>query len=209
MFDRRGTGLSDHTTASGDRLALPQLARDVAAVLDASDTPRAVLLGASLGAMTGIQFASDYPERTAGARPDRRIAPGDERAPAYDFGLDPDEIDAWVDQVDAALGHRACWSTSYAPAMSDDERFREWAARQERHTCSPGMAAASMRWAARYDVRDLLPTCRHADARDPPRRRPRRAGRARPVPRRPHPRCDVCRAPRARTTRSSSATSNR
>ena len=60
-FDRRGTGLSDHTTASGDRLALPQLARDVLAVLDSSDAPSAVLFGASLGAMTSIQFAATYP----------------------------------------------------------------------------------------------------------------------------------------------------
>lgn len=155
MFDRRGTGLSDHTTASGDRLALPQLARDVAAVLDASDTPHAVLLGASLGAMTGVQFASDYPHRTQalvliGGSPRVTTAWG------YDFGMDPDGIDAWVDQVTRLWGTGELVA-SYAPAMKDDERFRDWAGRQERHTCSPGMAAASMRWAARYDVRDLLP----------------------------------------------------
>ena len=103
MFDRRGTGLSDHTTASGDRLALPQLARDVAAVLDASETPHAVLVGASLGAMTGVQFASDYPERTQalvliGGSPRVTTAWG------YDFGMDPDGIDAWVDQVTRLWG---------------------------------------------------------------------------------------------------------
>ena len=56
---------------------------------------------------------------------------------------------------------RRLWGTgvlvdSYAASMRDDDRYREWAGRMERHTCSPGMAAASLRWAARYDVRELL-----------------------------------------------------
>ena len=153
-FDRRGTGLSDHTTASGDRLAFPQLARDVLAVVDSSDATRAVLLGASLGAMTSIQFAAMYPERTdalvlIGGSPKMTSAAG------FDLGLEPGEIDVWADQI-ARLWGSGVLVDSYAPSMRDNDRFREWAARLERHTCSPGMAAASLRWAARYDVRALL-----------------------------------------------------
>ena len=125
-------------------------------MLDASDTDRAVVFGASLGAMTGVQFASDYPDRIAalvlvGGSPRVTWAAG------YELGRDPTDIDEWVDQVTRLWGTGELVA-SYAPSLKDDERFLEWAARQERHTCSPGMAAASLRWAMRYDVRDLLPT---------------------------------------------------
>jgi len=40
--------------------------------------------------------------------------------------------------------------------MRDSARYLEWAARMERHTCSPGSVEALCRWAATIDVRPLL-----------------------------------------------------
>jgi len=40
--------------------------------------------------------------------------------------------------------------------MRGSARYREWAARMERHTCSPGSVEALCRWAAAIDVRSLL-----------------------------------------------------
>jgi pimeloyl-ACP methyl ester carboxylesterase/DNA-binding CsgD family transcriptional regulator len=156
MFDRRGTGLSDHTTASGDRLALPQLASDILAVLDSCEAPRAVIFGASLGAMTGVQFAATFAERTealilVGGSPQVTMSAGVE--PVFERAA----LDEQVDAIARAWGTGAM-AGAYAPSMRDNERFRDWLARLERHTCSPGMAAASMRWAAKYDVRPLLGT---------------------------------------------------
>ena len=54
------------------------------------------------------------------------------------------------------LGHRRCFGAR-APSMADSARYREWAARMERHTCSPGSVEALARWAAAIDVRPLLP----------------------------------------------------
>ena len=49
LFDRRGSGLSDHSASTLDELDLSRLALDVLAVLDATESDQAVVLGASLG----------------------------------------------------------------------------------------------------------------------------------------------------------------
>jgi pimeloyl-ACP methyl ester carboxylesterase/DNA-binding CsgD family transcriptional regulator len=154
LYDRRGTGLSDHTTASGDRLALPQLARDIEAVLDASGTERAVLLGASLGSMITVQFAVDHPDRTdaivlVGGRP--KLLFGAD----YPHGMPISDVDEWADGIARRWGTGVLFEGE-SDAVQHDARFREWVARLERHTCSPGMIAATLRWAAHYDIRSIL-----------------------------------------------------
>ena len=128
-------------------------------------------------------------------------------AAGYELGRDPTDIDEWVDQVTRLWGTGELVA-SYAPSRKDDERFLEWAARQERHTCSPGMAAASLRWAMRYDVRDLLPTVHtptlvvhRADDLGVPVEHGRYLAAGSPMPRTP--------SSRARTTPSSSETRTR
>jgi pimeloyl-ACP methyl ester carboxylesterase/DNA-binding CsgD family transcriptional regulator len=153
MYDRRGTGLSDHTTASGERLSLPQLARDVHAVLDASGTDAAVLVGVSMGGMTAVQFAVDFPERTQAI-----VLVGSTAKITRVGDLDlhnPSDIDAWADSAARHWGSGAALDLD-GPSERDATRYREWAGRLERHTCSPGMLAASLRWAASYDIRPLL-----------------------------------------------------
>src|SRR5689334_21833635 len=63
MFDKRGTGLSDRV----DSRHLPNLETrmdDVRAVMDATGSARAALLGASEGGPMSILFAATYPELT-------------------------------------------------------------------------------------------------------------------------------------------------
>jgi 3-oxoadipate enol-lactonase len=59
-FDARGHGRSD--APEGD-YRLDRLARDMAAVLDAADAPRAHVCGLSLGGATAQAFALAYPDR--------------------------------------------------------------------------------------------------------------------------------------------------
>lgn len=156
MFDRRGTGLSDQAMASGEGLALPRLARDVEAVLDAVESEAAVVLGFSLGGMTAIQFALDHPDRT-----DALIVfatspalVGDDRFP---IGMDAATVDDFVDSLAAQWGTDATEHADVnAPSRRGDPRFVSWLARLERHTCSPGMVAASLRRAVTYDLRPRL-----------------------------------------------------
>ncbi len=64
-FDGRGSGASDRPT---DAAAYedPELAADALAVLDATDTDRAVVVGFSCGATWAVHLAAGHPERVEG-----------------------------------------------------------------------------------------------------------------------------------------------
>jgi pimeloyl-ACP methyl ester carboxylesterase len=154
LFDRRGIGLSDRSPGPGEVAGLPRLAADAAAVLDSCGTRAAVLMGVTFGAQLAVQFAADYPDRTQAL-----IRVGGwaklTRILQFDFEADPGQIDAWVDAAARGWGTGAVLA-AHAAAMRDSARYREWAARVERNTSSPGTVAAMLRWAARVDVRPLL-----------------------------------------------------
>jgi pimeloyl-ACP methyl ester carboxylesterase/DNA-binding CsgD family transcriptional regulator len=153
LFDRRGAGLSDRSP-TGERLGLAALALDVKAVLDACDAERAVLFGVTFGCAVAIRFAASYPERTQALV----LAGGFAkltRLGEFDFESDPAQIDEWASRTARAWGSGIVLGAN-APAMRDNARYRDWAARMERHTCSPGAVAALCRWAAAVDVRPLL-----------------------------------------------------
>src|SRR5213080_4394068 len=61
LFDKRGTGLSDH---GGQFPALETRMDDVRAVLDAVGSSSTVLLGSQDGCSMAALFAATYPERT-------------------------------------------------------------------------------------------------------------------------------------------------
>jgi pimeloyl-ACP methyl ester carboxylesterase/DNA-binding CsgD family transcriptional regulator len=158
LFDRRGSGLSDHAIGSVDEFDLPVLAGDVRAVLHACGFGRAVVLGISLGGMVAVQFAADHPEATSALvvmASTARTTKDDD----YDLGMDIDDVDAWVDRAVAHWGTGASVEVD-GPTMSGDARYRAWAARLERHTVSPGDFAEAVRASLRYDVRPLLSSVR-------------------------------------------------
>ena len=61
LFDKRGTGLSDH---GGQFATLETRMEDLRAVLDAAGSSAPVLLGANEGCAMATMFAATYPERT-------------------------------------------------------------------------------------------------------------------------------------------------
>jgi pimeloyl-ACP methyl ester carboxylesterase len=64
LFDKRGTGLSDRVSTS-ELPTLEQRMDDVRAVMDAADSERAALFGASEGGVMCALFGATYPDRTA------------------------------------------------------------------------------------------------------------------------------------------------
>ena len=64
-FDGRGCGHSDRPEAR-DAYHYAEFAADTVAVLDATETPDAVLVGFSRGALWGLKTAADWPERVRG-----------------------------------------------------------------------------------------------------------------------------------------------
>lgn len=62
-FDQRGFGRSP---CNRDVFCADMLANDVAAVMNAADTARAALVSQSMGGISAMRFAREYPERTSG-----------------------------------------------------------------------------------------------------------------------------------------------
>src|SRR5690242_19349555 len=153
LFDRRGAGLSDRSPA-GERLGLAALASDIEAVMNACDAGQAVLLGVTFGCLIAIGFAASHPDRAQALV----LAGGFAkltRLGEFDFEADPGLVDDWARGTAREWGSGAVFGAR-APSMRDSARYLEWAARMERHTCSPGSVEALCRWAATIDVRPLL-----------------------------------------------------
>jgi pimeloyl-ACP methyl ester carboxylesterase len=94
-FDGRGNGRSDRPQGA-EPYAIREFALDALAVLDATATDRAVVLGVSCATLWGVVLAAEHPERVAGAA---FIAPAVPLAPPlperavypFDDPLDTDE----------------------------------------------------------------------------------------------------------------------
>ena len=108
-FDGRGSGRSDRPTAS-EAYDEREFALDAVAVLDATETDRAVVVGYSLGAPRGLILAVEQPERVAGA-----VFIG----PAYSGGGEPlpERVMPWEEELDTDEGwakyNRHYWLRDY------------------------------------------------------------------------------------------------
>ncbi|HEY3018143.1 MAG TPA: alpha/beta fold hydrolase [Gaiellaceae bacterium] len=96
-FDGRGNGRSDRPT-DPEAYAEVEFAADALAVMDATQTGRAILVGFSMGAQRGLLLAANHPERVAAA-----VFVG----PSYPGGGEPLDTRtgyAWEDELDTDQG---------------------------------------------------------------------------------------------------------
>jgi pimeloyl-ACP methyl ester carboxylesterase len=94
-FDGRGCGRSDRPR-DAKAYAIREFAADTLAVMDATATERAVIVGVSCAALWGVVLAAEHPERIAGAAFIGSAAPLAPRLPErtvypFDEALDTDE----------------------------------------------------------------------------------------------------------------------
>jgi pimeloyl-ACP methyl ester carboxylesterase/DNA-binding CsgD family transcriptional regulator len=141
-YDKRGTGLSDPVAAVP---TLEQRVGDLAAVLDAAGSARAVVLGYSEGGPTAIGFGVHRPQRALGL-----ILYGTASIPP------PPEIARRFRDAVGRWGQGATVEM-LAPSLLPSATQRETAAALERASASPAMAAALVEAVIRTDVRSLLP----------------------------------------------------
>jgi len=156
LFDKRGTGMSDRFARVPD---LEARMDDVRAVMDATGTERAALLGRSDGAALAALFAATYPDRTLAV-----IFDGEAKtawAPDYPWG-EPDDAqeihrmqEIWGDEAHAAEFARL-WYGADAPEFEDPEFCRMWV-RSARYAATPKSMAAFNDVFRQTDVRDVLP----------------------------------------------------
>jgi class 3 adenylate cyclase/pimeloyl-ACP methyl ester carboxylesterase len=147
LFDKRGTGLSDH---GGQFAALETRMDDLRAVLDEVGSTNAVVFGAQEGCAMSALYAATYPERV---RALVLFHPGAD-IPSYDPG---------VDQALAELRNR--WGTrAYSdellrggcPTLYAREEDREWFANHLRVGASPAVAYALNRAFVETDLTEVL-----------------------------------------------------
>jgi len=155
LFDKRGTGLSDHSVGNStveDRMD------DIRAVMDAAGSEQAVVMGWSEGGTFAAVFAATYPERT---RALISYASGVRfvQAPDFQLGWAPEMREVFDTYV------RESWGSGLAsyfvvPSRANDEAFRRWFGRYERMSISPSEAIVLSGLNIGVDVRHVLPAIR-------------------------------------------------
>ena len=154
-FDKRGTGLSDRLR---EPATLETRMDDLRAVLDATETDRAVLFGTAEAAAMCMLFAATYPDRTLGLALFGPFARGT-WTPDYPWGMTDEEWRRDIDEMRAGWGTYASaerWTRQNARAHIGDPEFIAALARRWRLSASPGAAATILRMMADVDVRDIL-----------------------------------------------------
>jgi len=159
-FDRRGMGLSDRVR---EVPTLETRMDDFRAVMDAAESPRAVLFATFEAASVTMLYAATYPERVAGLALYCPIAKG-LRSPDYPWAILSEEEEARsIEQLPSRWGSRelaAEMLQTAAPTIADDPEMQDWFARVMRLGASPGAAALTSRMAMAVDIRDVLPSIR-------------------------------------------------
>ncbi len=153
-LDNRGIGLSDPIPL-GAPMVLDDWVEDLGAVLDAVGSTDAVLVGCSGGGALSALFAARHPERVRGLvlfNTYARFA----RAPDHPIGVPP-SIAAWgLERIEQQWGTGELLDL-LAPSLRHDDHIRQWWARYQRQSMSPGTASAIQRMLFELDIRDALP----------------------------------------------------
>ena len=163
LFDRRGTGMSDHVIDRMQQLSLENRMEDVRAVMDATGSPRAALLALESGglAVAGM-FAATLPERTSALITYAAVA-REAWAPDYPIGAAPEELDAEIAGVVRGWGTEELareWVKDVYAVTDPDPRDTADFAASMRSQGGPGDVLRDLRDLGTTDLRDLLPAIR-------------------------------------------------
>jgi class 3 adenylate cyclase len=152
LFDKRGTGLSDH----GPQYAtLETRMEDLRAVLDAVGSSRAVVFASQEGALMATLYAASYPERTRALVLFHPIVAGP--------GTESREVQEQLSELRERWGTREYSDEmvqELSPTLYPDEAYRRWFADAVRLGASPAAAYALNRAWFESDLSEVLPAVR-------------------------------------------------
>lgn len=158
VFDKRGTGMSDRP--ADDRAPLLEdRVNDIATLMDAVGSERAVIMGQSETGGVALLFAATHPERTRAVVAYGTFAGGGETSPTYPWVPDPEDAE-WLEDLERNWGRGALYLEDFAGSVRDEAHYREWFAKLERLAVSPGAAVSLAKSMWQMDVRDVLATIR-------------------------------------------------
>jgi class 3 adenylate cyclase/pimeloyl-ACP methyl ester carboxylesterase len=154
VFDRRGSGASD--PMPGAEPTWEDWHDDIRAVMDAAGSERAAILGVGDSGPVAMLFAATYPARVSSlvlANTGACLCQADD----YPFGLTEDEVERFIVRT------KRSWGTGglvdiFSPSMGGDQRYREWWARYQRMSASPGRSTKMARLIFDIDARRALET---------------------------------------------------
>jgi class 3 adenylate cyclase len=151
-FDKRGTGLSDRTDQLPD---IDQRMLDLQAVINEVGSERPSIMGISEGGAMAIVYAATFPERVRSL-----VLYGSYAMPVmtddHAIGAPREAFHAMGPYLEPRWGTGAGLS-AWAPSVRNDPSSREWWARLQRMSASPGAAMQLMTSYNLVDVRSALP----------------------------------------------------
>jgi class 3 adenylate cyclase len=156
VFDKRGTGMSDHVSGAP---TLEERMDDLRAVMDAAGSERAAVFGVVEGAPMSALFAATYPERTAALV----LRSGFARtmwAPDYPWGRTDEQYRADVDRERLLYGSRAEAESFVRDQANWGEADISSVVNYFRWSASPGTLDALARMNREIDIRHVLPAIR-------------------------------------------------
>ena len=159
IFDRRGTGLSDHLVQGEYQLTVEARVDDLRAVMDDASSRSSVLFGAQDGTAVCALFGATYPDRVIGLVAYASSARG-LWAADYPWAWSEEGWAEYLERVDRGWGTYAFAEEEARIAWPDFGADPEWVnryARWMRMAAGPGDAAAIERTYRDLDIRDILP----------------------------------------------------
>lgn len=153
LFDKRGQGLSDRPVTPP---TLEDSMGDLRAVLEATQSETAAILGVSEGGPMSALFAATYPERVSSLVLYGTFARM-VRAPDFPLGLPSEALDRWG-QLMAREWGTPVGMGAWAPSAEGDVEFERWWARLLRQGTSRAGAIALMDLYREIDIRSILPS---------------------------------------------------
>jgi class 3 adenylate cyclase/pimeloyl-ACP methyl ester carboxylesterase len=149
LFDKRGTGLSDH---GGHFAALETRMEDLRGVLDAAGSTSTVLLGSHDGCSLAALFAATYPERTRALALFQPITKLEETGLEAELAVVRERwgTQAYCDQL----------LQDSAPSLFENVEERRWFANWLRVGATPASAYVQNRALGDTDLTEVLPAVR-------------------------------------------------
>lgn len=152
LFDKRGTGLSDRIV---ELSTLEERMEDIKAVMDATQSEKAILFGHSEGGSVATLFSATYPNRVKaliafGIFAKRRYAP------EYPWAPTDEERQQVYRMIENNWGSGQMNLESLAPSKAGDEQFMSWLASYFRSGASPIAAMKLTKMNTEVDITGIL-----------------------------------------------------
>lgn len=152
LFDKRGTGLSDRIV---ELSTLEERMEDIKAVMDATNSKKAILFGHSEGGSVSALFSTTYPNRvialiTFGIFAKRRYSED------YPWAPTDEERQKVYDMIENNWGSGEMNLESLVPSKANDKTFMNWLASYFRSGASPRAALKLTKMNTQVNIIDIL-----------------------------------------------------